>query len=129
MSMLYIHACMGVIFSIKFLDGRSYVMIEKVNSNNFQEKVLDAKGKVLVDFSATWCGPCRALSPVLENIAEEHSSKVSIYSLDIDENKQLAQQYRISAVPAMLVFENGESTGALVGLQTKEAIEKFLSLS
>lgn len=101
-------------------------MIEKITSENFNEKVLQATGRVLVDFSAVWCGPCQALAPVLEQVSAEHAASVQIYSLDIDENRELAQQFKITAVPAMLLFEGGKNTGTLVGLQTKDAIEKFL---
>ncbi len=102
--------------------------MEKLNADGFQEKVTNSSGKVLVDFSAVWCGPCQALKPVLEAVAEKHAQDVKIYSLDIDENRQLAQQFNITAVPAMLLFVDGENTERLVGLQTGEAIENFLGL-
>ena len=103
-------------------------MIEELTNDNFQEKVLEAGVPMLVDFSATWCGPCRALKSILEQVAQETEGHANICSIDIDKCRELAQKYSITAVPAMILFKNGEECGRLVGLQQKEAIENLLSV-
>lgn len=92
-----------------------------ITSEEFNEKVLSNPKPVLVDFFATWCGPCKRLAPLLEEIAESNSD-FEIYKLDVDESGDIAEQYNIMSVPTMLVFKNGEQTNKLVGLQTKDAI-------
>jgi thioredoxin 1 len=84
--------------------------------------VLKGKGVVLVDFFATWCGPCKALAPVLEEVAEQLKDKASIYKVDIDQTQTLAQQYRVMSVPTMKIFKNGEVVETIVGLQSKSVL-------
>ncbi len=94
-----------------------------ISSEEFNEKVLNNPKPVLVDFFATWCGPCKRLAPILEEIAESNND-FEIYKLDVDESGDIAEQYNIMSVPTMLVFKNGEQTNKLVGIQTKEDIIK-----
>lgn len=101
-------------------------MIEEITTDKFEEKVLEASVPVLVDFSAVWCGPCQALRPTLEQISKECAGRANICSIDIDECRDLAQKYKITAVPAMLLFKDGVECARLVGLQQKEAIENLL---
>ena len=89
------------------------------NSDNFKTEVLDAKGKVLVDFWAPWCGPCQMLGPVLEEIATENE-QFKIVKINIDENPSLAQDYAISSIPAVLIFQNGQVVDTLIGLRAKQ---------
>jgi len=89
------------------------------NSDNFKTEVLDAKGKVLVDFWAPWCGPCQMLGPVFEEIATENE-QFKIVKINIDENPSLAQDYAISSIPAILIFQNGQVVDTLVGLRAKQ---------
>lgn len=103
-------------------------VVGKVTSADFEEKVLNAKGKVLVDFSAIWCGPCHALAPVLEQVAQEHKDEVKIYSCNIDECRDLAGRYSVYAVPTMILFEDGKETNSTTGAIPKSYVERFLGL-
>lgn len=97
-------------------------------SDNFEKEVLQDGGLVLVDFWAQWCGPCQMLAPVLEEIEKECSS-VKICKVDVDENMELAQSYKVSAIPLLVLFKQGEVQEKLVGLQSKddllEVIKKY----
>ena len=84
--------------------------------------ILQGEGVVLVDFFATWCGPCKALAPVLEEVAEQLKDKANIYKVDIDQTQSLAQQYRVMSVPTMKIFKNGEVVETIVGLQSKSVL-------
>lgn len=84
------------------------------------------KALALVDFSATWCGPCRMLEPVLEELSEEMAGKVDFYNADSDENMDLAMAYRIASIPALLLLKNGEEVARTVGFQPKESLKKFI---
>ncbi len=96
-------------------------MTSKVTSADFQEKVLDAKGVVLVDFWAAWCGPCIALAPVLEQVGEDAKDKATIMKLNVDENNEIAHKYQIRSIPNVKIFKNGEVVKDLVGLMPKES--------
>ncbi len=95
------------------------------NEQTFREQVLNSEVPVLVDFYADWCGPCRALSPVLEELAQE-TPDAKIVKVNVDESPQLAGQYGISSIPALLVFNDGEITGQQVGLASKEQLKALL---
>lgn len=102
-------------------------MAKKVNSSEFKSEVLDHKGVVLVDFFATWCGPCKALTPIVDKLSEEMSSKVKIVKVDIDENSALATEYRVMSVPTMKLFKNGEVVETLVGLRPESELRDKLN--
>ncbi len=97
-------------------------MAKIIDQTEFDNLVLNGKGVVLVDFFATWCGPCKALAPVLEEVAEQLQDKASIYKVDIDQTQSLAQQYRVMSVPTMKIFKNGEVVETIVGLQSKSVL-------
>lgn len=97
-------------------------MSEVVSSADFQSKVLEAEGKVLVDFFATWCGPCRMLAPTLEEVAKEAADKVKVYKVDIDESPDVAGRYGVMSVPTLILFENGEAIRQTIGAQPKQNI-------
>lgn len=97
-------------------------MSEVVSSSEFQSKVLDAQGPVLVDFFATWCGPCKMLAPTIDEIAGEQAGKVAVYKLDIDQSPDIAQRYGVMSVPTLMVFENGQVKTQAVGVQPKQNI-------
>ena len=102
-------------------------MAKKVNSSEFKSEVLDHKGVVLVDFFATWCGPCKALTPIVDKLSEEMSGKVKIVKVDIDENSALATEYRVMSVPTMKLLKNGEVVETLVGLRPESELRDKLN--
>ncbi|WP_414626622.1 thioredoxin family protein [Anaerococcus sp.] len=95
-------------------------IMKEINTSEFDTHVLENEGIVLVDFSATWCGPCKMQKPVLEEM--EGEVDFEIYSVDVDENPDLAGRYNVNAVPSMMLFKGGVLKNTLVGFQAKEVI-------
>ena len=100
-------------------------MVHVINQNNFEEEVLKAPGKVLVDFWATWCGPCRMQGPIVDELSEERSD-VKFCKLDVDDNMDIAQTYRVMSIPTLILFENGEIRQTMVGLRQKAELDSAL---
>ena len=94
---------------------------------NFESEVLGSSQPVLVDFWAEWCGPCRLLTPIIEELASELGESVKIGKLHVDENPQTAARYQISSIPSILVFKNGELVETLVGIQSKQRYRDALT--
>ena len=97
-----------------------------ITEQNFDTEVLLAKEPVLVDFWATWCGPCRMLAPIIEEIAQENEGKVKVGKVNVDEERELALQFGVSSIPTVMVFQNGEIKATSVGYRPKEEIEALL---
>ena len=98
-----------------------------VTDASFDTEVLKSSKPVLVDFWAEWCGPCRAVGPVLDQILSENGEKLDIVKLNVDENPQTAMTYKITSIPAMIVFQNGEAVKTIVGAKPKPALEHDLA--
>jgi len=91
---------------------------------NFEQEVLQSKIPVVVDFWAPWCGPCRIVSPIIEDLAKEYEGKVKVGKLNVDENNQTASQYNIMSIPSILIFKNGKPVKTMVGAQGKEGYKR-----
>lgn len=101
-------------------------MSEVISTADFENKVLNAEGKVLIDFFAIWCGPCRMIAPAIEEIAEEKAGELTVYKVDIDQSPELASRYGIRGVPTLMVFEGGKPVGQMVGAQPKANILQMI---
>ena len=104
-------------------------MTTAVTESTFEQEVLASEKPVIVDFWAEWCGPCHAVAPVLDRIAQERGEDLKVVKVNIDEEQGLAQRYGISSIPTMILFRNGEPAAAAVGAQPKPALERSLGLA
>src|SRR2546423_6793040 len=104
-------------------------MSSAVTEATFEVEVLSSDKPVIVDFWAEWCGPCHAISPVLEKIAEERADELKLVKVDIDEEQALAERYGIASIPTIVLFKDGEPAAAAIGAQPKGAIERQLGLA
>ena len=104
--------------------------VKQFDSSNFQSEVLDKDQPVLVDFWAPWCGPCKAIGPVIEELAGQYAGRATIGKVNVDDNQQLAAKFGIRGIPTLMVFKNGEQVESFVGLQQKTdlaaALDKHL---
>ena len=105
-------------------------MVVEINVNNFDNEVIKNEGITVVDFFADWCGPCRKLSPILEEVEQELSGKVKFTKINTDENIEMAKKYQVSGLPTLMIFKNGEPAERMVGLMPKSSIitniEKYI---
>jgi thioredoxin 1 len=102
--------------------------MEAVTEGTFEQEVIQSKTPVLVDFWAEWCGPCHAVAPVLERIAEERAGELKLVKVNIDEEQALAVRYGVMSIPTIMLFRGGEPAAAVAGAQPKGAIERALGL-
>lgn len=100
----------------------------KVTKENFNEEVINSDLPVLIDFWATWCGPCRMLAPVLDGIAEKYEGKLKIGKVNVDEENELADSFGITSIPMLALIKNGKVVSASVGYKTAEQIEEMLDI-
>src|SRR5947208_12612145 len=98
----------------------------EVTDQNFESEVINAETPVLVDFWAPWCGPCRMVAPIVEELAGEYDGRVKFVKLNTDENPQIASKYGIRSIPTLLVFKGGEVAGQIVGFRPKSDLQKRL---
>jgi thioredoxin 1 len=99
-----------------------------VTTDTFEAEVLQSEQPVIVDFWAEWCGPCHAVAPVLDKIAEERATELRVVKVNIDEEPALAQRYGVMSIPTILLFKSGEPAAAAIGAQPKSMLEKNLGL-
>ncbi len=99
-----------------------------VTTKNFEEEVLKSDVPVIVDFWATWCGPCRMIAPEVEALAEELDGRIKVGKLNIDEEEELAIKYNVASIPTLIMFEGGEPVERVVGYRTKDALKEAFGL-
>ena len=98
----------------------------EVSNDNFESEVVNSEKPVLVDFWAEWCGPCKQIAPVVEEIADEHSDKLNVCKMDVDANRETAVQFGIRSIPTLLIFKNGEVAGSQIGAVSKQQLLEFI---
>ena len=105
-------------------------MAEYLSANDFQAKVTEAKGTVLVDFFATWCGPCKMIAAAVEQLSEDYREKAAVYKLDVDEAQEIAQKYKVVSIPTLIFFKDGQESerirGVVSQVQLNDAMERNL---
>lgn len=101
-------------------------MVINVTKENFEQEILNGTQKILVDFWASWCAPCRMLAPVVEEFASEHP-QIKVCKINIDEDSELAMKYKVMSIPTLVVFQDGEAVNKSVGVISKEEIEALLA--
>lgn len=100
-------------------------MAKKITTNEFENEVLNSKGTVLIDFFATWCGPCKMLAPNLEEFSKAHED-IAVYKVDVDEETPLAIKYGVSSIPTLILFKDGVAVKQTLGYQTLDQLENFV---
>tara|TARA_B100001027_G_scaffold54369_1_gene36487 strand:- start:6 stop:323 length:318 start_codon:yes stop_codon:yes gene_type:complete len=102
-------------------------MANDINKNNFSSEVLENDKLVLVDFWAEWCGPCKQISPRLEELANKYLENLTVCKVNVDENKELAVEYNIRSIPALIIFKGGEMVDSLIGAVSLEELEDLVT--
>lgn len=98
----------------------------EVSDANFQEEVLNSDQTVLVDFWAPWCGPCKMVGPIVEQLADEYAGKAKVCKLNVDENNATAMTYRVMSIPTLILFKNGEEVDRIIGFRPKQELAQLL---
>lgn len=102
-------------------------MIVNVKRSNFQEEVISSEKLVLVDLYASWCGPCKALAPILEEIDKKYEGKIKVVKVNVDEEESIAARFGIASIPTVIFFKNGRTVGSFVGLRNELEITKMVN--
>ncbi|HOR13462.1 MAG TPA: thioredoxin [Clostridia bacterium] len=102
--------------------------VTEITNSNFKTEVLDSSSPVLVDFWASWCGPCRMIAPVLEEVAKEKAGTVKVGKINVDEQPQLASQFGVMSIPTLVLFKGGKAVNKSVGVKPKEAILEMINV-
>ena len=100
--------------------------VKHITNQSFEQDVLKEEKLVVVDFWATWCGPCRAIGPVVEELADEYEGKVVVGKVNVDDEANLARKFRVMSIPTIMFFKNGELVDKVVGLRSKEDLEELI---
>ena len=100
--------------------------VKELSESNFEQVVLQSEKPVLVDFWAEWCGPCRALAPIVEAIAEQYAGAARVVKLNVDDHPSVVPRYRIQAIPTLILFQNGEEKDRIIGAASKDAIARAI---
>lgn len=98
----------------------------KFTANNFEAEVMQSQVPVLVDFYADWCGPCRAMGPVVDKLAKQYDGKVKVGKLNVDDEMELAQKYRVANIPTFLIFKNGQEVERMMGITSEQDLSQKL---
>ena len=101
-------------------------MATEINDSSFKSEVTDSQMPVLVDFWAPWCGPCRMVAPVLEELAKEYEGKVKVVKLNIDENQGTATEYGVRSIPTLILFKDGKECERMIGVQSKDNLKQMI---
>jgi thioredoxin 1 len=105
------------------------IMTKQIKDNEFESEVINSKLPVLIDFWAEWCGPCRMLAPILDQLSEEMNDKVKIVKMNIDENPETPSKFGVRGIPTMLLFKEGKQIATKVGVQPKNALQEWINSS
>ena len=100
--------------------------ISHISDDSFESDVINAGGPVLVDFWAEWCGPCKMIAPVLEDLADEYDGKLKVCKIDVDQHKTIAEKYNVKGIPTLIIFNNGDAAGKKVGALSKAQLSAFI---
>ncbi|MBV9073629.1 MAG: thioredoxin [Acidobacteria bacterium] len=101
-------------------------LVQEVTDSNFEQSVLKSEQPVMVDFWATWCGPCKALAPVVDEVARAYNGKVKVYKMDVDRNNATPMRYGVRGIPTLLIFKEGKVAEQIVGYVPKDTIQKAI---